>query len=395
MSSTGLTARDRIAYGAGFIIAATLIYSVHFTSHDGDSALYAAIGSHTSAESLRQWVAPKWWALWPGSTMDELFIEHPAALFWLPAALGRLGLPAAPSAYVVGVGASLLTLVGLAALVERTEGRVAARATLTLLPLMPVAFIFRVRANHEYPMLLCLVVALLALEGVRESWAWLVGVSAAFAGALLIKGVFALLVVGGGGLWLIANPTCSRRGSWRAWIGFVIGLAALLLAALAYDDWYAAVTGHGFWRAYWARQLGPMTFASPVEQAGLVARHVGFYAVHVLWHSAPWGVVLAWVGCRRLWQARGPRLTPTEQRGVLFVAIFALASFVALSVPSRVAERYMFSSTFLLGAAGITAAVRSWPRFRGWFERVDAAVPSLPALVWTALVVGRIAMGSS
>ncbi len=165
MSSTRLTARDRLVYGAGFTVAALLVYAMHFTSHDGDSALYAAIGGHTSAEPLRQWVAPKWWALWPGSTIDELFIEHPAGLFWLPAALGRLGLPAAPSAYVVGVGASLLTLVGLSALIARIDGPVAARATLTLLPLMPVAFVFRVRANHEYPMLLCLVVALVALEG--------------------------------------------------------------------------------------------------------------------------------------------------------------------------------------------------------------------------------------
>jgi len=394
MISTGLTARDRIAYGAGFIVAAILIYAIHFTSHDGDSALYAAIGGHTSAEPFRQWVAPKWWALWPGSTMDELFIEHPAGLFWLPAALGRLGLPAAPSAYVVGVGASLLTLIGLSALVGRISGPVAARATLMFVPLMPVAFIFRVRANHEYPMLLCLVVAILSLEGVRDSWPWLIGVAAAFAGALVIKGVFALLVVGGGGLWLLANPTRSRRGTGRAWVGFAIGLSAVLLAALAYDDWYAAVTGHGFWRAYWARQVGPMTFASPVEQAGLVARHVGFYTEHVLWHSAPWGVVLLWLGGRRLWQAREPRLTSAERRGVLFVVTFAVASFVALSVPSRVAERYMFSATFLLGAAGITAAVRTWPGFRGWFERIDAAVPSLPAIVWTALVAGRIAMGS-
>lgn len=393
MRSTRLTARDRLAYGAGFLVTAILIYSTHFTSHDGDSALYAAIGGHTSAESFRQWVAPKWWALWPGSTMDELFIEHPAGLFWLPAALGHLGLPAAPSAYVVGVGASLLTLVGLSALVERIDGPVAARATLMLLPLMPVAFIFRVRGNHEYPMLLCLVVALLALEGIRESWLWIVGVPAAFAAALVIKGVFALLVVGGGGLWLIANPTGSRRGAWRAWVGFGIGLAALVLAALAYDEWYAAVTGHGFWRAYWQRQVGPMTFLSQVEQAGIVARHVGFYAVHVLWHSAPWGLVLVWVGCRRLWQARIPILTTAEWRGVLFVVTFTLASFAALSVPSRVAERYMFSATFLLGAAGITAAVRTWSAFRGWIERVDAAVPCLPALVWTALVAGRIAIG--
>jgi 4-amino-4-deoxy-L-arabinose transferase-like glycosyltransferase len=282
-------------------------------------------------------------------------------------------------------------VIGLSAIVDRIDGPVAARATLLLIPFMPVAFIFRVRANHEYPMLLCLVAGLVALDRVRESWIWLAGVCAAFAGALVIKGVFALLVVGAGGLWLLTNPSGDRRGAARAWVAFGAGLATIALTALAYDAWYASVTGHAFWRAYWQRQVGPMTFASPVEQAGLIGRHLRFYAEHVLWHSAPWGVVLAWIACRRLWRAP-VALTTTERRGLLFVLVFLLASFIALSVPSRVAERYTFSATFLLGAAGIIAALRTWPGFGRWIARVDSAVPSLPALVWTALVVGRIAL---
>ncbi len=54
----------------------------------------------------------------------------------------------------------------------------------------------------------------------------------------------------------------------------------------------------------------------------------------------------------------------------------------------------MFSATFLLGAAGITAAVRTWPGFRGWIERVDAAVPSKPALDVDPRLVARPDLGS-
>ena len=45
---------------------------------------------------------------------------------------------------------------------------------------MPLAFIFRIRDNHEYPMLVCLLAALAGLDGVSRSWAWIVLVIAAF-----------------------------------------------------------------------------------------------------------------------------------------------------------------------------------------------------------------------
>jgi len=76
----------------------------------------------------------------------------------------------------------------------------AGRAALVLLQLVPAAFVFRVRANHEYPMLLCLLAALVALDGVRRSWVWLPAVAAAITAALLIKGVFVAIVLLGGAL---------------------------------------------------------------------------------------------------------------------------------------------------------------------------------------------------
>ena len=84
--------------------------------------------------------------------------------------------PAVQAAYVVGIGAGLACL-----LLHRRTGRAGqlardGRLALVLLQLMPVAFIFRIRANHEYPMLLCLLVLLLGYDGVRRSWIVAAGV---------------------------------------------------------------------------------------------------------------------------------------------------------------------------------------------------------------------------
>jgi membrane associated rhomboid family serine protease len=81
--------------------------------------------------------------------------------------------------------------------------------------------------------------------------------------------------------------------------------------------------------------------------------------------------------------------TAAEVRGLTFVLLFALAAALALSVPSRFAERYAFSAVFLIGAAGVVAAWIQWAGFRRAMERVDAAVPALPAIVWTTLALAR------
>ena len=39
---------------------------------------------------MRRWLAPEWWGFWPDAQMTGLFREHPAGVFLLPAALGPL-----------------------------------------------------------------------------------------------------------------------------------------------------------------------------------------------------------------------------------------------------------------------------------------------------------------
>ena len=95
--------------------------------------------------------------------MTGYFREHPAGAFLLPAAMNRIGLPAVQGAYVVGVAAGLASLLMMASLIRTFASRDDARAALVLLQLMPVAFIFRIRANHEYPMLVCLLITIAGL----------------------------------------------------------------------------------------------------------------------------------------------------------------------------------------------------------------------------------------
>lgn len=388
-----LSRRDAVIWAVAFVLVALVIATTKFASDDPDSALYASLSGRLAQEPPSRWIAPEWWGFWPDAQMTGLFREHPAGVLLLPAALTRVGIPAEQGAYVVGVAAGLASLLLIAALLRLIVPREDARVALVLLQLMPVAFIFRVRANHEYPMLLALLVTIWGVTIARRSWhgVWLAALGVT-AGAL-IKGVFVAIVLIGAVLWIVLNPTLERDRSIRQWIAITAALVAMLCAVIAYDAWYFRVTGETFWLPYWRRQLGPVTIASPLEDARSLLGHVLFYVTRLLWHPLPWSFTFAAL----LWRRRGiPWRTlagDRTARGALFVLAFAAASVLLLSPSSRFAERYAFSATYAVAAGGVVAASVIWPGLKHAIAGLDRRIPALPALVWLGLLLLRLVGG--
>jgi 4-amino-4-deoxy-L-arabinose transferase-like glycosyltransferase len=382
-----LTARERLWWLAGFVLVAALLVLTRFASLDSDSVRYATLSAHLTELPVSRWIAPVWWGMTTPDAPSGYFLEHPAGLFLVPAALGRLGMPPVQAAYIFGVAAGLFGVVLTAKVVSLVTTREAARATLVLLQVMPVAFIFRIRDNQEYPMLVCLMATLAGLHGVSRSWRWLPVVALGVVGGLLVKGVFVTLILLAAALWIVVNPSGGRRD--RQIVSCAAAIAILAVTAVGYDVWYAAATGGPFWRAYWARQLGPLHVSSPLSEVRTLSQHIGFYVVRLLFHPAPWSLVLIWVG----WKTRALPADPRERLGAIYALVLTVATIVTLSAASRFAERYAFSCTYVVGAAGSVVAFRSGPALRRWMARLDAAVPAFPAVVWVTLVVLRLAVG--
>ena len=127
-------------------------------TRDPDSLLYARIAADLSAKPMARWIAPEWP---PGAYGQGYFREHPAGLFWPAALLARLGYPAPQAAFAANLLYQALTLVLLARLAASLAAEPEARALGWILQLLPLAFAYRVRANHEQPLVMCLAMALL------------------------------------------------------------------------------------------------------------------------------------------------------------------------------------------------------------------------------------------
>lgn len=396
MSVALVPRRDAVVWAACYLLVATLLVAIRFTSSDGDSDLYAGLSGRLALEPVSRWVAPEWWGFWPEAEMTGLFREHPAGALIIPAAIVRLGVPGAQAAYVVGIGAGLAALLMIGWLTARLVPRDEARAALVLLQLMPVAFLFRIRANHEYLMLVGLLVALVGLERVRHSrWA-IALVAIGMAGALLVKGVFVVLTITGAMLWVLCDPAGQGRSRTRPLVAVVVSVVFTAMVAVAYEFWFRAVTGETYWVPYWQRQLGQVEVATPVG-GGLtsLAWNIFFYLNRLTWHAAPWSLALIALGwaTRGAWIARWRMLPDPERRGLLFALTYGVALVFLLSPSSRVAERYIFSGTYVVAAGGVIVALRLWPGLAAWLRDRDRLIPAFPAFVWLALMVARLVLG--
>jgi 4-amino-4-deoxy-L-arabinose transferase-like glycosyltransferase len=387
-----LRARDVIVWALGFLAISTWLVAAGFESDDPDSALYAALSARLAEGPLSRWIAPEWWGHWDS---EGLFREHPAGVFIAPALLGSVGVPGVQAAYIAGMAAALGCLVVLATLVARATSAEHGRLALILLQMMPLAFIFRIRANHEYPMLLCLLGALLGFDAARRSWRWIWVPAVALSAALLIKGVFVAIPLLASALWILVNPLRAPESLTRPAIASVLSVAAMIVIAIGYDALYLRVTGETFWGPYWARQLAPLTLSTPIGGGSTFLHHLWFYTLRVIWHPAPWSFALAaaaWTSRKRLSTA-WRQLEPAPRRGLVFTLLFAGASVLLLSTPSRFAERYTFSANYAVATAGVVAALRIWPRLTGSLKQWDDRVVALPALCWMLLMALRLLIG--
>jgi 4-amino-4-deoxy-L-arabinose transferase-like glycosyltransferase len=374
-----------LAWAAAWAITAVLIAAVHYTSGDPDSSLYAGISARLVSEPIAQWIAPEWWGFW-GITGP--YQEHPVGMFVVPALLGRAGYPPAQAAYAINGLYQVLSFVLIALIARAVVGQVSARALSGLVQLLPIAFVFRVRANQEYAVLFGLLLAVYATERGRTRPAWTSVMVLAFLAVLLVKGVFALMVPIVCALWLVARSEGDARHP-AAWAAILVMPLAGAAAAWGYEHAYLAATGRSFLEAYRARQVpeGALTGGSPIAR---FAYTLVWYTGRVIWFAFPWSLVAGAValggirdGGWRGWAERRP-----ARQGAWFGLAASAVLVLAFSLAHRKADRYIFPVYFLVGAVGAAEGFQRFPRLGRAATLVDR--PWAPAALYVLLFLLRL-----
>jgi 4-amino-4-deoxy-L-arabinose transferase-like glycosyltransferase len=388
-----------LAWALAVVITAVLVAATHYESPDPDSSLHAGIAARISELPLRQWIAPEWWGLW---NAEGPYCEHPAGIFILPAALARLGFPKVQAAYAVNALYQAATFILIPLVAASVVAPRDARALGWILQLVLVAFVYRIRANHEYALLAGLLFAVYSTERARTRPVWTLGMVAGFGAVLLVKGVFAVIVPVACAVWLLARADGVRelRTCWKAWAAVAAMPLVGALMAWGYEAAYVSATGRSFLAVYQSRQLP----AAAVTAGSLVGRTVYsavWYAGRVFWYPLPFSLfagIAAYRGMRSggIWPwgaARhddGRGSSPRRQ-GAWFGLATTVLLVAAFSLAHRKADRYLFAAYFVVAAVGALDAIDRIAWLRRVVERLDR--PWVPAAVHVGLVVLRLLAG--
>jgi 4-amino-4-deoxy-L-arabinose transferase-like glycosyltransferase len=378
---------EALAWCVALSVVVIALVAVDFASQDPDSALYAAISARLAGLPVQAWIAPEWWGLWNGYGP---YREHPVGVLLLPAMLGKLGFPPLQSAFAIGALFSLLALVMLRRVASLIVGEQGALVASWVALILPVAFVNRVRATQEYPVLFLILAAVYATEKSRVSQSWIFVAVAATCATALVKGVFVVFVPIVCGAWLLCFGD-DRRDTRAAWLGIAFGMAALVICAFAYEWLYRRATGDSFFDFYLSYRLNQLTGtdATSLSRAWRTGNNLLWYMVRLLWFGFPGTLALlvaAATSRRGSWRI----VTPREARGLYFALCVAAAYVAVMSLGATRAERYILPADFAVGVAGALVAVRRW----AWCARVAARLPTLRPyalpFAWMVLILAAL-----
>ncbi|MBN2371442.1 MAG: glycosyltransferase family 39 protein [Vicinamibacteria bacterium] len=349
------------------------IAMVGFRTRDPDSSLHVAISVRLAQEPMARWIAPEWWSdHWSAA---GLYREHPAGVFWPPALLARLGYPPRQAAYAVNTLYLACTIILIQRLAALFVGGLEARTLSWLLQLIPIAFTYRLRANHEQIVLLCFLAALYGTERSRARAVWGLLTACAFVGLMYVKGILVVFPPIACAVLLLTDR--KGPGMRRAWTMLIVAIAVMFAAAVLYEAAFRSMTGEGFIGPYLGRQL--KTAAAPHGAAFIPRKteNLVWYAARVLWFSFPWSLVLIALGWRerkRVWTGRADPSNGTRRAGITCL-VMTLLYVLVFSLSDRKADRYIFPAYFLVAACGAVMALRHSARFRRLAERFDSRQP--------------------
>jgi 4-amino-4-deoxy-L-arabinose transferase-like glycosyltransferase len=387
-----------LAWGVVLVVAAVMLIVVNVHAADSDSGLHIGFVERLNKLPVSRWIAPEWGGLWG---FEGLYREHPIGILFPPLILSKLGFPASQAPFLMNALYQVLSLVIIQNIAATVVPAVEARALSWMLQLIPIAFTYRIRANHEQAVLLLFLVALWSIEKSRKDARWIGLLVFSTAAAVLVKGVFAAWLFIGCAAWLLIIRNKDNvqprerfqnqlRLDRRAWIGLAISFAAVLGVIAGYEFLYRQATHESFLEVYLSRQIGAAAVARGSSYFVQKLSNLVFYGGRLLWFAFPWSLaVLAATWHRR---RREPVPDRTRQAFVFAVGI-SLLYVILFSLSDRHADRYIFPAYYLFAACGMISAANQSAWLHRMLERWDRHYQILTPILWLLLFCLNLASG--
>jgi 4-amino-4-deoxy-L-arabinose transferase-like glycosyltransferase len=350
-----------------FIIASILLSIGQFKSTSNDSNYYTDLVIRYHDKPLSVALTPKWGENTWGFNKTAYMQDQMPGQLMLGIALTKIGVPPTQALHILEMGLQILSVFILVQIVTYfTHSKIGLVLLYTLL-LIPLAFSYNIRANHESGILFFSVLSLYAGLRLSSEFKWkLISVFSIF-GLMWIKGPFLLF-----GFILTSLGFFIGKQSRKIHHLILTFLMAFIVCGASgylFENFYRNITNESFFKSFYDIQITQRTFFAHQNRSFFLQKFWNFqyYLWHYLVYSMPWSLMCILYVVKNFRRdtfrfMKGPLSKCLLSSALIFLIIFTFSD--------RSASRYAFPGYYLMSTWFILFLFYSSPSFRNIHEKI-------------------------
>ncbi|MBF0205462.1 MAG: hypothetical protein HQK53_01100 [Oligoflexia bacterium] len=367
------------------IFASIVLSQTNHTSSSNDSRFYSELVEEYHDKNWKEIIAPKWGDNY-GERPDSLMRDQFPGQLLLGVAVSKLGVPPKHALHVVQMFFQVATIFLLFQIATFFIGKTDALVLFYGLLLIPTAFSYNIRGNHESGIAFFMVLSLLSgIKLNQNSKRWIfIGIFCAVT-LLLIKGPFAIFspVLFSLGYFFRTSKQCPSSPTERSLyiLTVVLSVFFVILTALGYEFLYRLATNESMLEEFYRKQFMERAFELRSTYPFLIQKLVNlyFYLDCCVTYALPWIIFVPFILFIKKFKFKKIAFLNSKLSWLLILASFLLC-FVC-SIPNRLAARYVYPAYYLFAAWSILFAYFNLDFLRRLHQNILAANALIPLVV--------------
>lgn len=376
-----------------FTLFAIIFSQVDYFARENDSRLYTKFLYQLSEKPIKEIVVVRWTESAYTDPTSPYVRDHLIGQFIIPVLMVKLGMPASHALYLFNNLVQIAIAYALFYLSFLLTGRYWGDLLL-FVSFLPQSWVYTLRANHEQPLSLMVLLAMIAGIQISKHRAWLLVGVISVVSAFLIKGLGFLMVPISFSIGVLFAQGIGYKQILRLFLYALLITMALLICIWVYEQWFVSLIGDSFFKRYWEIQISGRTLKtnSSFSLLGKI-QNINYYFSRTLAYTAPWSLLFVGVLIQKRSEAK-----QWFKKNVRW--IFALTSFVLLYILvfawfDRKASRYLYPAYYfgyLIFSLSLYTLKENWSlAIKPFFKCSINKIHYFAALTW--LFVHLLSLG--
>lgn len=336
-----------------FLLASYFLTLKNFRSESNDSNYYNELVVRYHNQDWKTVFTPKWGENIYGFDPSTYMRDQLPGQTLMGIALTKMGVPATHALYILEMAFQILSIFLFVQIAQYFWEQKKATILFYSLLLIPMAFSYNIRANHESGIMFCSLLALYSGLKMGHSSKWIILAALASFGLLWIKGPFFIF----GFILMTIGYFYSQeknKSSLTLLAAYFLSIVFILISAICFELVTRKLTGTSFFLEFWSIQIQQRAIGLTQKHHFIIQKMINFYYYfsHYLAYALPWSLLLIIFIIKNLKTSAFFKNCFTFIKSPLSQCMLSAAmSFCLLfSLSDRVAGRYTFPGYYMFTA---------------------------------------------